>query len=70
MCFDLVRFSVLYQARYMLTIRTTPAKRPAPKDGQAPKAAPSAEDLAELKSSLDECTAEVKKLEVPGGPTY
>jgi hypothetical protein len=47
-----------------------PAKRPAPKDGQAPKPAPSAEDLAELKSSLDECTAEVKKLEVPGGPTY
>jgi len=69
MCFDLVR-SFYCMSLYVLTSRTTPAKRPAPKDGQAPKAAPSAEDLAELKSSLDECTAEVKKLEVPGGPTY
>lgn len=69
MCFDLVRFSTVFHV-LELTVRTTPAKRPAPKDGQAPKAAPSAEDLAELKSSLDECTAEVKKLEVPGGPTY
>jgi hypothetical protein len=69
MCFDLVRYSIVFHG-LELTIRTTPAKRPAPKDGQAPKAAPSAEDLAELKSSLDECTAEVKKLEVPGGPTY
>jgi hypothetical protein len=69
MCFDLVRLFVVCHG-LTLTIRTTPAKRPAPKDGQAPKAAPSAEDLAELKSSLDECTAEVKKLEVPGGPTY
>jgi hypothetical protein len=69
MCFDLVRYSTVFHG-FELTIRTTPAKRPAPKDGQAPKAAPSAEDLAELKSSLDECTAEVKKLEVPGGPTY
>jgi len=69
MCFNLVRFSTVFRG-LNLTIRTTPAKRPAPKDGQAPKAAPSAEDLAELKSSLDECTAEVKKLEVPGGPTY
>jgi hypothetical protein len=69
MCFDLVCYSTVFHG-LELTIRTTPAKRPAPKDGQAPKAAPSAEDLAELKSSLDECTAEVKKLEVPGGPTY
>lgn len=50
--------------------RSIPAKRPAPKDGQAPKPAPSAEDLSELKSSLDECVAEVKKLEVPGGPAH
>lgn len=50
--------------------RNTPAKRPAPKDGQTAKPAPSAEDLSELKTSLEECAAEVKKLEFPGATAY
>jgi hypothetical protein len=43
--------------------RSTPAKRSQPKDGSAAKAAPSAEELAEWKEGLEECLAEVKKLE-------
>jgi hypothetical protein len=34
-----------------------------PKDGSAPKPAPTAEEVAEWKESLEECMEEVKKLE-------
>ncbi|WVF68595.1 hypothetical protein IAT40_003364 [Kwoniella sp. CBS 6097] len=50
------------RATSCVLISATPAKRSAPKDGSASKG-PSAEDLAELKSSLEECVEEVKKLE-------
>ncbi|OCF37128.1 H/ACA ribonucleoprotein complex subunit 2 [Kwoniella heveanensis CBS 569] len=50
------------RATSCVLISATPAKRSAPKDGSASKGA-SAEDLAELKSSLEECVEEVKKLE-------
>ncbi|WWC92950.1 uncharacterized protein L201_007913 [Kwoniella dendrophila CBS 6074] len=57
------------RATSCVLISSSPAKRPTPKDGSATKG-PSAEDLAELKSSLEEVTEEVKKLESPADIKY
>jgi H/ACA ribonucleoprotein complex subunit 2 len=43
--------------------RSIPVKRSAPKEGAAAKPAPTAEEIAEWKDGLEECMAEVKKLE-------
>ncbi|WWD20151.1 hypothetical protein CI109_104627 [Kwoniella shandongensis] len=58
------------RATSCVLICTAPAKRSTPKDGSAAKAGPSAEDLAELKSSLEEVVEEVKKLESPAAIAY
>ncbi|WRT69544.1 uncharacterized protein IL334_006531 [Kwoniella shivajii] len=58
------------RATSCVLISSTPAKRPTPKDGSTAKAGPSAEDLADLKSSLEEVTEEVKKLESPTDVKY
>ncbi|WWC65725.1 uncharacterized protein I303_108347 [Kwoniella dejecticola CBS 10117] len=57
------------RATSCVLISTTPVKRAAPKDGSTPKGA-SAEDLADLKSSLEEIIEEVKKLESPAAIKY
>ncbi|WWD04301.1 hypothetical protein V865_002370 [Kwoniella europaea PYCC6329] len=58
------------RATSCVLISSAPAKKTTPKDGSAPKAGPSAEDLADLKSSLEEVTEEVKKLESSAGIKY
>lgn len=41
---------------------STPRKRPAPKSGEAPKPAPTQEEIDEWLSPLNECIKEVKEL--------
>jgi H/ACA ribonucleoprotein complex subunit 2 len=57
-------------SRATLTLSATPAKRPNPPAGQPAKPAPSAEEVSEWKSSLDEVMEEVKKLDWSAAVKY
>jgi hypothetical protein len=46
----------------VMTHSSTPRKRPTPKAGEAPKPAPTQEEIDEWLSPLNECIKEVKEL--------
>jgi len=68
--YALITFGPMASSRsrlfHCLTNSSTPRKRPTPKAGEAPKPAPTQEEIDEWLSPLKECLKEVKELVSPG----